>query len=110
MWCLGLSRAYATVAKGIHFMSMGHSVPREVINDAGELKIQKRVELLPEETMYLVERGSLFCWKESDVDLSTLGTQRMQDSPMTVQQVYSEMIGHEDLTLEKYQVCVSSYR
>ena len=61
VWCPGLSRAYATVAKGIHFVSMGHSVPREVINDAGKLKIQKRVELLPEETMYLVERGSLFC-------------------------------------------------
>lgn len=82
---------------------MGHSVPRPI--DGGVEKVHKRLELLPEETIYLVERGALFCWKDSDLPISQVP--RLEDvvgSPMTVQQVYSEMIGLQDLTLEKFQV------
>jgi tRNA-splicing endonuclease subunit Sen54 len=81
---------------------MGHSVPREVSGGNGTMKIQKRLELLPEETMYLVERGALFCWK--DMDSAAPEADDIQGTPMTVQQVHSEMIGIEGLTLEKYQV------
>lgn len=88
---------------------MGHSAPRSVFSDNGTEKVQKRLELLPEETIYLVERGSLFCWKESDVNLPTQELDNMTGAPMTVQQVYTEMIGVEDLTLEKFQVCLWSY-
>ncbi|KAG6914663.1 hypothetical protein DXG01_016045 [Tephrocybe rancida] len=60
----------------------------------------ERVELLPEEAIYLVERGSLFCWKDSALGIS--GTQtEMAGAPMSVQQVYAEMLGVEVLTLEK---------
>lgn len=62
----------------------------------------KRLELLPEEAIYLVERGALFCWKQSD--LLTKNTLGLEGSPMSVHQAYSEMIGMENLTLDKYQV------
>ena len=68
----------------------------------------KRLELLPEEAIYLVERGALFCWKKHD--LITKNPQQgssledVEGSPMSVQQAYAEMIGREDLTLERYQV------
>jgi len=74
------------------------------MDENGVPKLQKRLELLPEEAMYLVERGSLFCWKESDMVSSVPSIERIEGVPMTVQQVHTEMIGLEDLTLEKYQV------
>lgn len=67
-------------------------------------KIQKRLELLPEEALYLVERGTMFCWKEHDLFSATPALEEMEGSPMSVQQAFAEMIGKEDLTLEKYQV------
>ncbi|KAG6920314.1 hypothetical protein DXG01_005083 [Tephrocybe rancida] len=103
VWYPRLGRTHVTLAKGIHFSAMGHSAPRPIIDEHGVEKIHKRVELLPEEAIYLVERGSLFCWKDSALDLS--GTQtEMAGAPMSVQQVYAEMLGVEDLTLEKLQV------
>lgn len=86
--------------KGIHFSSMGHHAPRPVVDEHGLSKLHKRLELLPEEAIYLIERGALFCWKESDMQLEGIGGE-----PMTVQQAYTEMTGKEDLTLEKFQVC-----
>ena len=50
----------------------------------------------------------MFCWKEHD-DLAK-GVQQgpsledVEGTPMSVQQAYAEMIGREDLTLERYQV------
>lgn len=105
VWHPGMARAHVTVAKGIHFSTMGHSVPRPVVGEGGVQKVHKRLELLPEETLYLIERGSLFCWKQSDLDLSHVpGLSDIPGPPMTVQQVYSELIGMEDLTLERFQV------
>ncbi len=86
---------------------MGHAVAR---GGEGEVdrtqKIPKRLELLPEEALYLVERGAMFAWKASEsLTLSNApGPAGMEGIPMTVQQAFSEMIGTEDLTLEKYQV------
>jgi tRNA-splicing endonuclease subunit Sen54 len=66
----------------------------------------KRLELLPEEALYLVERGALFCSMPAFQD--SIDEQMVLDDltrvPMSVQQAYSEMIGKEALTLEKYQV------
>lgn len=67
--------------------------------------MQKRLELLPEETLYLVERGAMYCWQPTDLPLPK--TQLLDDVegvPMSVQQAFAEMIGKEDLTLERYQV------
>ena len=92
------------MARGIHFSNMGHSAPRPV-EENGIQKVQKRLELLPEEAIYLIERGSLFCWKQTDMDLEQVpGLNDVHGSPMSVQQAYTEMIGREGLTLEKFQV------
>ena len=73
--------------------------------DDGALKTHKRLELLPEEAIYLIERGALFCWKEMDSSLGHVaGLDEVYGSPMSVQQAYSEMLGTEDMTLEKFQV------
>ncbi|EAU86300.1 hypothetical protein CC1G_08024 [Coprinopsis cinerea okayama7 len=110
IWHPSLSRAEVTLNRGIHFSSMGHSAPRTIptTSTGGTPKVHKRLELLPEEAIYLIERGSLFCWKW----VEGLQDQLAQDeklenvagAPMSVQQAYAEMIGKEDLTLEKFQV------
>lgn len=84
---------------------MGHSVARPS-SSVTQNKTPKRLELLPEESLFLIEKGALFCWKNlselpipvSDEEDAVLG------APMSVQQAFAEMIGKEDLSLEKYQV------
>ena len=114
VWYPNLARAHVTVARGVHFTSMGHSVQRP--SPAG--KPRKRLELLPEETLYLMEKGALFCWKASrdddNNDNDEPGAEQnerevewdsaSQGAPMSVQQAYAETIGREDLTLDRYQV------
>jgi tRNA-splicing endonuclease subunit Sen54 len=88
---------------------MGHSAPRPV-GENGIQKVQKRLELLPEEAIYLIERGSLFCWKQTDLDVGQVpDLHDINGSPMSVQQAYAEMIGREGLTLEKFQVCSETF-
>ncbi|KAK7690178.1 hypothetical protein QCA50_006829 [Cerrena zonata] len=102
IWYPDIARVHVTTARGTHFASMGHSVARE---DASIKKTLKRLELLPEEALYLVERGSLFCWKTiKPPTLDVSGLDGVEGSPMMVQQVSAEMIGKEDLSSEKYQV------
>jgi tRNA-splicing endonuclease subunit Sen54 len=105
IWHPGLGRTHVTISRGIHFSTMGHSAPRPFVDENGATKIHKRLELLPEEAIYLIERGALFCWKECDMDLSSLqGFEGFAGVPMSVQQAYAEMIGRENLTLDKFQV------
>ena len=104
IWDPSIARAHVTVARGIHFTTMGHAVAR---NDAIQTrKLPKRLELLPEEALYLIERGAMFTWKAGREHQLTgdPGLEEMVGEPMTVQQAFSEMIGMENLTLEKYQV------
>ena len=97
------------MARGVHFSNMGHSAPRS-IEENGIQKVYKRLELLPEEAIYLIERGSLFCWKQTDLDLGQVpGLNDVNGSPMSVQQAYTEMIGRDELTLEKFQVRSESF-
>ncbi|KAJ3513120.1 hypothetical protein NLJ89_g3134 [Agrocybe chaxingu] len=104
-WYPDIARTHVTVARGIHFSTMGHSAPRSIVGADAIAKIQKRLELLPEEAIYLIERGTLFCWKDVDLPLGQVpGLEEVGGAPMSVQQAYSEMIGKEDLTLEKFQV------
>jgi tRNA-splicing endonuclease subunit Sen54 len=84
---------------------MGHSAPRSTAGEDGVAKAYKRLELLPEEAIYLIERGALFCWKGTNLALSQIpGLNDVLGSPMSVQQAYSEMIGTEGMSLEKFQV------
>ncbi len=99
IWYPTLSRAHVTVARGVHFVSMGHSVQRP-----SKMKAQKRLELLPEEALYLIEKGALFCWKVSHDSPNDDACWDSQGAPMSVQQAYAEMIGTQDLTLDRYHV------
>ncbi|KIK55364.1 hypothetical protein GYMLUDRAFT_205657 [Collybiopsis luxurians FD-317 M1] len=105
-WHPSLSRVSVTISRGSAMNSIGHAVPREIAMPNGIIKTQKRLELLPEEAIYLIERGSLICWKESTItEYPNDGTfEDVSGSPMTVQQAYTEMIGREDLTMDRYQV------
>lgn len=106
IWYPAIARAHVTIARGIHFSNMGHSVSRaeDHVQD-GSQKAHKRLELLPEEALYLIERGSMFCWKpEHSILMSSAGLEDMEGVPMTVQQAFAEMIGKEGLTPEQYQV------
>ena len=106
VWCPTIARTHVTLGRGIHFNSLGHSVSR-LVGDSS--KTQKRLELLPEESLYLVERGALFCTKESHGLKSNIpGGEDVEGVPMSVQQAFAEMIGKEDLTSEKYQVRIIS--
>ncbi|TFK52170.1 hypothetical protein OE88DRAFT_1657269 [Heliocybe sulcata] len=104
IWYPQLARAHVTVARGTHFSSMGHSVQRHSLGT--DTKLLKRLELLPEEALYLLERGALWCWQETDTAPESIDMSDVEATgpPMSVQQAYADMIGKEDLTLEKYQV------
>ncbi|KIY46259.1 hypothetical protein FISHEDRAFT_47614 [Fistulina hepatica ATCC 64428] len=106
VWYPSLARAHVTVTRGVHFASIGYSAPQPVNG-----KLQKRLQLLPEEALYLIERGSLFCWCDHDGSVASLtGVEdqgglppSMLHPPMSVQEAYTKMIGREGLTLERFQ-------
>ena len=71
--------------KGQHFRTMGHADARGM-------------HLLPEEALYLLERGNLdIRW------LSDIG-QPLNGLPMSLQSAYAYFLGKLDLTLERYTV------
>ncbi|GAA5995244.1 tRNA splicing endonuclease subunit SEN54 [Rhodotorula paludigena] len=73
-----------TAAYGIHF------------GNIGQFHVARRqLELVPEEALYMVERGAVELWREGDEG---------QRVPMSVQQAWDECIGHAELTPERYQV------
>ena len=122
VWDSSTARARVLRGQGIHLNTMGYSAPfapsktqvSELSDDTGantlekkdtKKKVEKVTHLLPEEALYLVERGSMFCWGHID---DSHDPSRIDDNshstPMTVQQAYTEMIGRDGLTLERYQV------
>lgn len=75
---------------GIHFQTMGkYSSER------------KRIELLPEEALYLLERGTIECWTEPLPHPPEFNEERV---PMSIQHAWSMMINADQLTSERYQV------
>lgn len=93
-------------ARGIHFASIGHSVSQSSYNHEAEAppsksNQHKRLHLLPEEALYLIERGTLACyWAENSVNNYIEHTRPV----MSVQQAYTAMLGTVGLNMEKYQV------
>lgn len=75
-------------AYGVHFLTLGRYSA-----------VRKQLELLPEEALYLAERGVIELWKEATTPAGTL-----LRVPMSVQQCWVEIVGCDDLTLERYQV------
>ncbi|KAI5997002.1 tRNA-splicing endonuclease subunit sen54 N-term-domain-containing protein [Pisolithus albus] len=115
IWYPPVARVHVVTSRGVHFASMGHSVSCASGNfgntepDSGKNnKTEPRLELLPEEAVYLIERGALFCYKSIPGNPSRINLENVEETspgaPMTIQQAYAEMIGHEDMSLECYQV------
>ncbi len=93
------SRARVVDSRGTIFQTIGYTTRR--LGDA-----HKHLELLPEEVLYMVERGSMLCWKTSTPlpEDDSLDPVKPLGSPMSVQQAFAEMLGIEQITLEHYQV------
>ncbi|KAI5991159.1 tRNA-splicing endonuclease subunit sen54 N-term-domain-containing protein [Pisolithus albus] len=115
IWYPSVTRVHVVTSRGVHFASMGHSVSRPSGNsgntepESGKNRnTETRLELLPEEAIYLIERGALFCYKSIPGNPSRINLENVEETspgaPMTVQQAYAEMIGREDMSLERYQV------
>lgn len=109
IWHPDLARASLVLARGVVLEGVGHSVARPLGGQVG--KTYKRLELLPEEAIWLIERGSLFCWREldlQDVKASGLGNapglENVLGAPMSVQQAYTAILGTAGLTMERFQV------
>jgi tRNA-splicing endonuclease subunit Sen54 len=73
----------AAAVHGIHFSTVGKFVQE-----------RKRLELMPEEALYLIERGSIECWTSEDETAV----------PLSVQHAWAVMISAGKLTPERYQV------
>ena len=112
IWIPQAARVHVTQVHGPLFYSIGHSIPVKLPEDETDSSLREKLHsrqiLLPEEALYMIERGSMLCWKGDDtLDIKAIydiSEGSKQGVPMSVQQAYSEMIGKEDLTLEKYQV------
>ncbi|KAG8214407.1 tRNA-splicing endonuclease subunit sen54 N-term-domain-containing protein [Butyriboletus roseoflavus] len=115
IWYPSINRVHVTTARGIHFSTMGCSISRmaQYENADNQLrgpspKLPKRLELLPEEALYLIERSALFCYKSVSSGASLVEPSNYETSspgaPMSIQQAFAEMIGREEMTLERYQV------
>lgn len=59
---------------------------------------RKRLELLPEEALYMFERGAIELWSEREEGGEVVRV------AMTVQQAWAALIGHDELTVERFQV------
>jgi tRNA-splicing endonuclease subunit Sen54 len=91
---------HVVVSRGNVQASMGHTVRSK---KAG--KMVSRSELLPEEALYLTERGSLQLWYGPDDGEWSDEIYGINGAvEMSVMQAYATFIGKEGLTLERYQV------
>ncbi|KAG9018633.1 tRNA-splicing endonuclease subunit sen54 [Tulasnella sp. 427] len=118
LWFPETGYAQVILARGAAFGSLGYSNVREPI-DAAKKGKGKNLELLPEEALYMVERGSMYCWRVGregaktaedvlETPLPSGGDIPLEDipgTPMSVQEAFAEMIGGvSGLTTEQYQV------
>ena len=72
--------------KGQHFRTMGKA------------DFEGKIRLLPEETLYLLERGNL------DVRWPSRGEANLDGLPFSLQSAYTYLLGRLGLTLERYTV------
>lgn len=148
-WESSLNRAFVQLARGQTFASMGYAHRVQVLQDgqyadlaqlhcppskvlaepAGTSrdgvwwpKMQSRIELFPEEALYLVERGSLECRVPSRTTMDSKSSLTLQNAdsfnlrdygdatrdtswvPMSVEQAYASMLYRDGLTRERYQL------
>ncbi|KAJ5227512.1 uncharacterized protein N7469_007518 [Penicillium citrinum] len=86
------SCVYVPNPKGQYFKNMGQS------------DRWNRVWLLPEEALFLIERGSLDIRWPNEMTGSAGESAEELSIPMSLQAAYASFIGHSGLTLERYTV------
>ncbi|WFD32408.1 tRNA-splicing endonuclease subunit sen54 [Malassezia sp. CBS 17886] len=99
-WDPVLARAFVHTQRGQSCTNMGVTERRT----AADGRTLSCLELFPEEATYLVERGSLDCrWTRTpgvppaDADFTTC-------LPMSVEQAYAQVLGHDACTPARYQI------
>ena len=103
-------RATVHVARGTALASMGITVRTQVSPAEGEFvkldpqgrpypKYESSLQLLPEEVLYLLERGSLQCFLQSPSEGSA-----PLSVPLSVQQAFASILVPGGCTREQYQV------
>ena len=113
------------VLRGSAFLTMGHTIRPSVAQIQAHIQmkeslkgkekavpaLQSSVELLPEEALYLLERGSMTIWQgedEGEFHEEYQGYDKMTE--MTALEAFSSFIGMEGLSLDRYQVSYESCR
>jgi tRNA-splicing endonuclease subunit Sen54 len=103
------------VSRGHLWDHMGVPVRSTVVSSAKATN-RSSILLLPEEALYLLERGSLQIWFRPNVDIEEAEGKLVETEwddeaygvrnavEMSVQEGYAKFIGMEGLTWEKYQV------
>ncbi|TIC68600.1 hypothetical protein E3Q03_01566 [Wallemia mellicola] len=118
LWSNSQSRASIIIQRGTHFSSIGHPVrntPAKFEGNAQKVASETRLELLPEEALYMVERGSLMCyeyeWSDRNDKMlkvstndSEVDTRFSNLPPFSAQRAFDCCIGKDGLTLEKYTI------
>ena len=74
-----------------------------LFKSVGQSDRWNRLWLLPEEALYLIERGSLDIRWPSPTDPAVTGQDDLS-IPMSLQAAYASFVGHGGLTLERYSV------
>ncbi len=112
------------IMRGNMFLSAGHTIrsphAAPLTADKGKTKQISRMELMPEEALYLLERGSLQIWVRSAVYVPSAASKveepEVEDefdeelqgfadaTEMSVMEGYGRFIGMDGLSLERYQV------
>jgi tRNA-splicing endonuclease subunit Sen54 len=142
-WEPSLNRAVVELARGSVFSSMGVARRVNVLKNGNDEDLDQiyhleegnnerdgvwkegifyertrsRLELLPEEVLYLIERGSLECRirvrrkfdstrsaSTEKIDYDVDGSESRDWVPMSVQQAFATMLFKDDLTRERYQL------
>lgn len=122
IWCpRSCPNPQVKVTRGQAFLTMGHTIrpsPAQVqahIQLKTQLKgkgkaedvpsLKSNVELLPEEALYLLERGSLQIWKGDD-EIEFDDEQQVFPgmTEITAMEAFARLIGTDGLSLERYQV------
>jgi tRNA-splicing endonuclease subunit Sen54 len=143
MWEPSLNKAVVELARGPLFTSIGMNRKVNILSDGSDEDLERyyhpdranwerdgvwkegkfyektrsRLELLPEEALYMIERGSLECririksstshGKTRMVEKTDYDVKQDEDAdwvPMSVQQAFATMLFKDGLTRERYQV------
>ena len=100
------------IARGHLLDSMGMTIRASSSVDKGK----SRIELLPEEALYLLERGTLQIWIGEEAETAEdekLGVGEWNDEEygisgaieMGVKEGFGTFVGRDGLSWERYQVC-----